>query len=124
MTVLTELMALERTLWTNDADIYAGTYLPEAVLIFPGIGKIDLDFALEALRKEQAENRRWAEVSLNEAGTLDLGADVTLLTYRARARWNDESVSGSWLCSTVYVRRSEGWRIAMHQQTVAPKRKS
>lgn len=38
MTLLDELLVIERQLWRNDADVYAATYLPEAVLIFPGIG--------------------------------------------------------------------------------------
>ncbi|MDW9584468.1 nuclear transport factor 2 family protein, partial [Sinorhizobium meliloti] len=65
MTPLDELLEIERRLWRNDADIYAATYLPEAVLIFPGIGRIDVDTAVEAIRGENAAGRHWAEVSFS-----------------------------------------------------------
>ncbi|MDW9571769.1 nuclear transport factor 2 family protein, partial [Sinorhizobium meliloti] len=55
MTPLDELLEIERRLWRNDADIYAATYLPEAVLIY-------VDTAVEAIRGENAAGRHWAEV--------------------------------------------------------------
>ena len=36
-----ELTAIERSLWANNAGIYEATYLPDAVLIFPEVGRID-----------------------------------------------------------------------------------
>ena len=45
-----ELMTIERSLWTNDAAIYEATYSPDAILIFPEVGRIGLELALEAIR--------------------------------------------------------------------------
>jgi hypothetical protein len=121
MTTIDELLEVERKMWTNDVDIYGATYLPDAVLIFAETGKIDLATALTALRDENRKGRRWAEVSLDDARAFDIGGGAAVLTYIATARWNYESEPGTWLCSTVYVRRPEGWRIAVHQQTLPPR---
>jgi hypothetical protein len=50
--LLDELLEIERSLWTNDSDIYQRTYAPDAVLIFPEIGRISVDAAVEAIRQE------------------------------------------------------------------------
>jgi len=54
---LKDLITIERTLWENNAEIYHDRYSPEAVLIFPGVGRIDRDTAVAAIRKENAEGR-------------------------------------------------------------------
>jgi MFS family permease len=40
-----ELLRIERSLWTNDAVIYEATFLPDAILIFPEVGRIGLIIA-------------------------------------------------------------------------------
>ena len=54
-----ELLRIERSLWTNDAAIYEATYAPDAILIFPEVGRIGLEHALEAIRAENAAGRHW-----------------------------------------------------------------
>jgi hypothetical protein len=49
-----ELMRIERSLWTNDAAIYEATYSRDAILMFPEVGRIGLEHALEAIRTENA----------------------------------------------------------------------
>jgi hypothetical protein len=117
MSVEEELIAIERRLWSNDADFYEATFLPEAVLIFRETGRIDRAFAFDAIREENRNGRQWAEVAFDAVATRPLATDVVLLTYEARARWNDESEVGSALCATIYVRRDDAWRVAFHQQT-------
>lgn len=58
-----ELSWIERMLWTNDVEVHRKTFLPDAVIIFPEIGRVDLEFALNALRDENAADHRWAEVA-------------------------------------------------------------
>jgi uncharacterized protein (TIGR02246 family) len=114
-----ELTEIERTLWTNDAEIYRRTFLPDAVIIFPGIGRIDLEFALNALREESAAGHRWAEVSFADPRALTVLPEVTLLHYEATARWNYKEAAEKVLCATLYVKRDGAWRVAFHQQTAA-----
>ncbi len=115
---LRELLMIERTLWENDARVYHDTYVPDAVLIFPGVGRIDRETAIAAIQKENAEGRAWAQVHFDDAVGRWLTTDVAVLvSYCATARWNYEAVVSQTLCATVYVRQGEAWRVAFHQQT-------
>ena len=112
-----ELMGIERSLWTNDAAIYEATYSPDAILIFPEVGRIGLELALEAIRAENAAGRHWAEIGFAGVSVTRIASDVELLTYEATARWNDEKNPARTLCATLYARRDERWRVLFHQQT-------
>ncbi len=114
-----DLIELERLLWTNDPAIYAATYLPEAILIFEGVGRIDTGDAVAAIRREVATGRHWAQVGFREIELLEVEGIGTVLSYVARARWNDEAEASDYWCTTVYVRRDASWRIVAHQQTYA-----
>jgi Domain of unknown function (DUF4440) len=115
---LKDLITIERTLWENNADTYHDRYSPEAVLIFPGVGRIDRDTAVAAIRKENAEGRAWAEVSFDEVDGRWITTDAAaLITYTATARWNYESSASKTLCASVYLREGGSWRVAFHQQT-------
>jgi hypothetical protein len=100
-----ELSRIERTLWTNDAEIYRSMLLPDAVIIFPGVGRIDREFALRALRDENSAGHRWADVKFEDTRVLVLTPDVALLHYTAIARWNYKTESETVLCATLYVKR-------------------
>ena len=116
--ILSQLLLIERTLWENDAQVYHDTYVPEAVLIFPVVGRIDRETAVAAIQKENAEGRAWAEVQFDDAVGRWLTRDsAVLVSYCAIARWNYETVASQTLCATVYVRQGETWRVAFHQQT-------
>lgn len=113
-----DLIAIERTLWENNADVYHDRYAPEAVLIFPGVGRIYRETAVAAIRQENAQGRAWAEVQFDDVDGRWLTVDAAaLITYLATARWNYESVASRVLCATAYVQRGGAWRVAFHQQT-------
>jgi hypothetical protein len=116
--ILKDLIAIERTLWENNAQIYHDRYSPEAVLIFPSVGRIDRETAVAAIRQENAEGRAWAEVRFDDVDGRWITTDAAaLITYLATARWNYESTASKTLCASVYVREGESWRVAFHQQT-------
>jgi len=116
--ILKDLITIERTLWENNAEIYQGRYSPEALLIFPGVGRIDRDTAVAAIRQENVEGRAWAEVRFDDVdGRWITTGTAALITYTATARWNYESTASKTLCASVYVRVSGSWRAAFHQQT-------
>ena len=116
--ILDELITIERTLWENNAEIYHDRYSPEALLIFPGVGRIDRDTAVAAIRQENAEGRAWAQVHFDDVEGRWITTDAAaLITYMATARWNYESAASTFICASVYVRVGESWRVAFHQQT-------
>jgi 2TM domain/Domain of unknown function (DUF4440) len=115
-----ELVAIERTLWSNDPKIYGDTYTADAVLIFPVVGRLDRDTAVAAIHRENAEGRAWAEVDFDVLSAQWISRNqVASLAYVATARWNYESASSKTLCATIYVQTGEGWKVALHQQTPA-----
>ena len=91
----------------------------EAVLVFAETGQIWREPGLAAIRQENADSRRWAEVQFDEVLTLRLTPDAALLTYRATARWAHASSPIAVFASSVYVRRGGRWKLAFHQQTPA-----
>jgi hypothetical protein len=101
----------------NDPEFYEANYTTDAVLIFPGLGKLDRATAVAAIRDENRLRHRWAEVAFDDVTTMELTSEVVLLTYTARARWNYQDTASTVLCSTIYVLADGGWRVALHQQT-------
>jgi hypothetical protein len=112
-----ELIKIERSLWTNDPEVYEATYTPDAILIFPEVGKIGTRVAVAAIRQENRDGRHWAEVRFDDVTTSQLAPHIVLLTYKAIARWNDEETAADTLCATLYISRDSAWRVAFHQQT-------
>jgi hypothetical protein len=64
----TDLYQIERSLWTNDPKVYHESLRHDALLVFQETGAITRDTAVAAIREENREKRRWAEVrfSTNE----------------------------------------------------------
>ena len=114
------LEAIERELWTNDPVVYSASLVPEALLAFAETGVIGRDTAVAAIRAENAEGRRWAEVEFEDGRLLKLTPGAVLLSYRARARWSHTATPITVLCGSVYVERDGAWRLAYHQQSEVP----
>jgi predicted enzyme related to lactoylglutathione lyase len=112
-----ELLAIERQMWKNDAELYAANLTEDAMLVFAETGVISPETALAAIRQENREYRRWAEVTFDDVRAVPLTPETAVLNYRATARWEHEQSSEVALCSTVYVRRAGRWKIALHQQS-------
>lgn len=117
MGLVDELLAVERQLWKNDAELYGHHLIDEALLVFPETGVIGRQVALDAIRQENAEGRRWAEVDIGDVHALELGRDAAVLTYRVAARWEHEAARYMGLASSVYVQRNGERKLALHQQT-------
>jgi hypothetical protein len=111
------LLKVEKGLWTNNAPLYRDSLIEEALLVFAETGVITRDAAIEAILQENAQGRRWAEVHFDEVRSLQLSADAAVLTYRVAARWEHEETQSSALASSVYVKRNNAWKLALHQQT-------
>lgn len=112
-----KLVGIEKKLWTNDADFYANNLLEEAQLVFGETGVISRDAAVDAIRKENKENRKWAEVEFDGIHMVNLTPDVALLTYKVSSRWEHESSFVFALATSVYLKRDGKWKLASHQQT-------
>jgi hypothetical protein len=117
MPLTDELVTIERTLWTNDRQIYAERLEDEAFLVFPETGVMRKAAALEGIAQENRAGRKWADVAFADVEAVAVTSDAALLTYRADARWEHESTIRSVLATSLYVRRAGGWMLAFHQQS-------
>ena len=117
MPLTDELVTIERTLWTNDRQIYDERLEDEAFLVFPETGVMRKAAALEGIAQENRAGRKWADVAFADVEAVAVTSDAALLTYRADARWEHESTIRSVLATSLYVRRAGGWMLAFHQQS-------
>jgi hypothetical protein len=90
------------------------------MLVFGETGPIDRDVAVEAIRQEKADGRRWVNAELHDVAVRTLVKDAALLSYRAEARWHGADADISVYASSVYVRRGDQWKLAFHQQAPLP----
>jgi len=118
MSLETRLTGIERKLWINDAAFYEDALVEDAVLVFPETGPISRSVAVDAIRQENAEGRRWAEVGFSDVRTQKISPNVALLVYRAVARCEHETSAVTVLA--IYVERSGDWKLAFHQQSSLP----
>ncbi|WP_336518325.1 DUF4440 domain-containing protein [Pollutibacter soli] len=116
-----QLLDIEKKLWTNDPEFYHMALREDAILVFRETGVIGRDFAVDAIRKEKAENRVWEEVALDDVQHTWITDDVVVITYRAAAKWKNELQWHHALASSVYNRNPEGWKMVFHQQTTIEK---
>jgi uncharacterized protein (TIGR02246 family) len=94
---------------------YERTLTDDAVMIVPG----QVLDTLSALRSWDRA-APWQNYELAEECVRQLAPDVVALTYRATARRSDQPRPYRATMTSVYVRRAEGWRLALHQQTPTP----
>jgi hypothetical protein len=87
------------------------------LLRFQETGVITRDTAIAAIREENRENRRWAEVRFSGQRVLSPRQDTCVLVYKATARWNSEENPIIVLCSGLYVLYSGEWKLVFQQQT-------
>ena len=121
MSLQYDLLAVERGLWKNDPDLYHDSLIDTVQPVFPETGVIGRGVAVDAIRKEVAENRVWAEVDFSDVRAQSITADVAALTYKVAARWNYEKASTTAIASSIYVKREGRWKLALHQQGEVPK---
>jgi hypothetical protein len=117
-----DLIAIERKLWTNDAAYYEHTLTDDALLVFAETGVISRETAVAAIRTENAEGRRWAEVHFYDVRNVQLSDHVALMNYKVAARWEHQADLAWSLATSIYVRSEGRWRLTFHQQTAVPAR--
>ena len=122
MSLQDQLLDIERELWTNDPMTYQQHVIEEAVLVFAETGPIGRDTAIDAIREEVAKGDKWTSVDITDVISMTLDDDAALLTYKASAARKSQSVAV--LATSVYVRRGDDWKLALHQQTDVTSRHS
>jgi uncharacterized protein DUF4440 len=94
-------------------EFYARVLDTAVEMIFPGGARIDDRAAVLA----SMGGPPWESWTLEEPRLRDLGPASAVVTYGVVAR---RAGGGPYsaLVSSVYVRRDDGWKLAVHQQTL------
>ena len=112
--LLEQLVELEHRFWDGGADVYERYLDDEALMVFPApVGVLVRDETIASISAAQ----RWTDASFDDVRLLTVTDDVVVLTYRAAARREEDTTEYRAVASSVYVRRADGWRLAVHQQS-------
>jgi hypothetical protein len=110
-----DLLAIEDDFWTGGPEAYR-RHADENCLVafseFAGVMSND-DIA------KAAAKGRWSEVSLKPKGIARLSDTSAVITYECNAKRQDGHPYHA-LVSSGYAKRSDGWKLAFHQQTSLP----
>ena len=107
-----KLWQLEKDFWLGGADVYRQHLADEALMIFPGL-VLTKPQTVESI----AAATRWKSVEFSEQRLVRLTQDAVALVYRASGSREGDRGPYSALVSSLYVRREEEWRLALHQQS-------
>lgn len=113
-----EVLDLEHAGWQalatpgGGAEFYGRVLDDTVVFLLPG--GMRLDDRTDVV--ESMTDAAWDWYRIDDAHVVPLGQDVACVHYRAAAQRGEAPVYEALMSST-YVRRPEGWRLAVHQQT-------
>ena len=109
------LAHLEHDLWMRGADFYRETLAPECRMVFPGVGPMDREAAIEGI----ASGQRWEEVAMSEIEVTRIAPATALVTYEVKAARDGDDEAYHVYAASVYTRVDGDWKLAFHQQTMA-----
>lgn len=112
----TRIWGLEQDFWTSEEEFFDQNLTADASVLFPEqVGLLDRKATIESL----SEGPRWSEVDLQDRNEIQLGAEITLIAYRALARMTGEEEAYRANGLSIYRREGEKWKLAFHFQIPA-----
>jgi len=116
-----EIIDLERRGWDaltspNGAAFYADLMTDDAMMVFPG-SVMTKQESLAAMRSAKP----WSSYKFEDPRVLRVGTGGRLVLYRVTAKRAGADPYDA-LMTSIYVRRSDGWKMVFHQQTPVPAR--
>ncbi len=115
------LLELEHRGWQSlcdgtGADFYGRIMTDDAVMVLANGAVMDRSHVVEALEGSPT----WAGYDLTDERVVTIGPDAAALVYTGSAHRDGSQPSVVATMSSVYVRTTDGWRLAVYQQTPAP----
>jgi hypothetical protein len=112
MNLQSDLLAMEKKLWSGGKAAYERTLDDDCLIAFTEMAGVSSRDSIA----EQADANRWQGLDIEVEGFLQPTEDVALLTYHASAvRGKGEPYEAR--VSSGYVRRGGDWKMMFHQQT-------
>ena len=111
-----ELIDLERRGWDalctpGGPSFYSDLMTDDAVMVFPG-SVMTKQESLAAMRSAKP----WSTYRIEDPRVLRVGTGGRLVLYRAIAKRGSAEPYEA-LMTSIYVRRSDGWKMVFHQQS-------
>ena len=119
--VQADLLELERAFWeassSGDGDFYRRRATPDALYVFPGPAGVLTNE--ECAGVVDGNDTPWEWFRIEDPRFVSIAAAAWLLTYTSRAQ-HAGGRAFSMRVSTLYRRDDGEWKLAFHQQTMAP----
>ena len=113
MTIVDELLPIERGFWTGGADYYRQNLDDLCVTVFTEMAGA---FKREEIAGMIADTDRWRDLQLDVKGCLEPAPGFAILIYAVKAtRKNNEAYAAA--VTSAYVKRNGAWKMVLHQQT-------
>jgi hypothetical protein len=112
-----ELFEIERKMWTNEPEFYSQILSKDVLLIFSDIGYISREDAIEAIKQEETDQRKWEFATFKNEKSQELTDQCYILSYMVKSKWNYGSEYLCAIASSVYIRVKNSWKLHLHQQT-------
>jgi len=109
---MSDLWSLERRLWIDGIEAYEELMTADCIMVFGPVGILQGAEIVESLKQAP----RWSDVAMTKRAEKTPAEGIAVLAYHARAR-RDGGDDYAALCTSTYVLKDGGWRIAQHQQT-------
>lgn len=112
MELLDELLTLERGFWeaSGDPGYYRANMANDGLAVF-SVGVMDKEGAITST----SDSGGWTDIQLSEPRLIQLTSDSVALVYEGSAQRDGKPYIAN--SSSVYVRRDNAWRLALHQQS-------
>jgi len=107
-----DLWQNERRLWLDGAAAYRTHMASQCLMAFGPMGAMTNADILASL--EHAP--RWSSVAFTRQTTIEPRSDTAVLCYEAEAERPDSPPYRA-LCTSTYLRETDGWKVVQHQQT-------
>ena len=117
MSLETDLLAIDKALWTGGPEAYRRHCDEQCLVVFTGMAGV---MAREEIAKT-AEEGRWTKVALEPKGFVRLDEDACTIAYECHAVRKDGKPHAA-LVTSDYVKRADGWKLASHHQTEIPQK--
>lgn len=115
MSLEAELLKVDREFWTGGPEAYEQHCDDQCLAVFVGMAAV---MGRDEIAKT-AEKGRWTDVEMTPKGFIQPNDATAVVAYDCTARRKDGQ-SRHALVSSGYVKRTDGWKLAFHQQTEAP----
>jgi len=119
--VKTILLELERRGWDSLCDstggnFYGGLMTADAVMVLANGAVMDREAVVASLEHAPP----WRTYSIDDARLIPSGPGSAVLVYRGTAYQEADEPAFTGVMSSVYQDSSDGWRLALYQQTPIP----